>query len=106
MKSRAAALAAIEIERKTLGVDNPLDLGVTLPDPDGVLARFDPVDLSDLLGVSKVWVDATARSIMVENVQKRGFEKCERSWKRDGTVRARANGLKLSDRDAAAIGVA
>jgi isoleucyl-tRNA synthetase len=105
MKSRAAALAAIEIERKTLGVDNPLDLGVTLPDPDGTLARFDPVDLSDLLGVSKVWVDAKAQAITVENVQKRGFEKCERSWKRDGTVRARANGAKLSDRDAAAIGV-
>ncbi|XVJ58814.1 MAG: isoleucine--tRNA ligase [Tepidisphaera sp.] len=104
-KARSAALAAIEVERKALSVENPLDLGVTLPDADGSLGRFDPVDLADLLGVSKVWIDAKATAIKVEDVQKRGFEKCERSWRRDGTVKVRSDGAKLSDRDAAAIGV-
>jgi isoleucyl-tRNA synthetase len=107
MKARAAALVAIEQAKKTLGVDNPLDLGVTVPDADGTLAVFDPVDLADLLGVSKVWIDAKATAVAAEDLTKRAgsWEKCERSWRRDGTVRVRSNGARLSDRDAAAIGV-
>ncbi|GAB4108466.1 MAG: hypothetical protein Kow001_05850 [Acidobacteriota bacterium] len=31
--------------------------------------------------------------------------RCERSWKRDGTVRQRSDGGWLSDRDAAALGL-
>jgi len=31
--------------------------------------------------------------------------RCERSWKRDGTVRERSDGGLLSDRDAAALGL-
>ena len=32
--------------------------------------------------------------------------RCERSWRRDGTVRQRSDGGWLSDRDAEAVGVA
>ncbi|MFM1868543.1 MAG: hypothetical protein RL591_1951, partial [Planctomycetota bacterium] len=32
--------------------------------------------------------------------------RCERSWKRDGTVRQRSDGGTLSDRDAEALGIA
>jgi isoleucyl-tRNA synthetase len=39
-------------------------------------------------------------------VDLRSEPQCERSWKRDGTVRQRSDGSRLSDRDAAAIGVA
>jgi isoleucyl-tRNA synthetase len=107
MKTRSAAMVAIEQARKSLGVDNPLDLGVSLPDTDGTLAVFDPVDLADLMGVSKVWIDPKAQVTAVEDLTKKpgNWDKCERSWRRDGTVRPRSNGAKLSDRDATAIGV-
>src|SRR4051812_44880454 len=81
----------------------PMDFGVVLPDSEGVLSRFDPVDLADLLGVSLVRVDAGAREVVVED--RRGEMQCERSWKRDGTVRKRSDGGVLSDRDADAVGV-
>ncbi|MCH7792231.1 MAG: isoleucine--tRNA ligase, partial [Planctomycetes bacterium] len=40
-KARDAALLALERAKSELGVENPLDAGVTLPDPDGGLGRFD-----------------------------------------------------------------
>jgi isoleucyl-tRNA synthetase len=104
MKARAAGMAAIEQARKSLGVDNPLDMGVTLPDADGTLARFDPSDLADLLGVSRVRCDRAAQAASVADLRQE--PRCERSWKRDGTVRTRRDGGMLSDRDAAAVGVA
>ena len=104
MKARAAGMAAIEQARKGLGVDNPLDMGVTLPDADGTLARFDPSDLADLLGVSRVRCDRAAQTASVADLRQE--PRCERSWKRDGTVRTRRDGGMLSDRDAAAVGVA
>jgi isoleucyl-tRNA synthetase len=81
----------------------PLDFGVTIPDPSGTLSRFDPVDLADLLGVSLVRVDPQAKAIGVEDRRKE--PQCERSWKRDGTVKQRGDGGWLTDRDAAAVGV-
>ena len=75
---------------------------MTLPDPEGHLARFNPIDLADLLGVSLVRVDAKAGQIGVED--RRSQPQCDRSWKRDGTVRARADGGLLSNRDAEAVG--
>ncbi|MBY0313197.1 MAG: isoleucine--tRNA ligase [Phycisphaerales bacterium] len=97
------ATKALEQAKQAMGVENPLDAGVVLPDADGVLARFDPVDLADLIGVSRVTLDAKASAARIEDL--RGQPRCERSWKRDGTVRARSDGGMLSDRDAAAIGV-
>ena len=85
---------------------------VLRPEPDGTfradpaLARFDPIDLADLLGVSKVWIDAGATAARAEDLRLRGWEACARSWKRDGTVKPRSDGGQLSDRDAAALGLA
>ncbi|MCE7974848.1 MAG: isoleucine--tRNA ligase [Leptolyngbya sp. PLA1] len=101
-----AARARVELERAkaSLGVENPLDAGVELPDPEGSLATFDLVDLADLLGVSQVTLSKDLREPRVLDLRER--PRCERSWKRDGTVRQRSDGGLLSDRDAAAVGVA
>ncbi len=106
MKARDAALVALEAAKKAGGdaaVENPLDAGVALPDPGGTLGRFDARDLADLLGVSRVALDPAAHGPGVTDL--RGEPRCERSWKRDGTVRRRSDGGMLSDRDAEAVGV-
>jgi isoleucyl-tRNA synthetase len=56
-----------------------------------------------MLGVSEVRVDSAATEIKV--VDLRGRDRCDRSWRRDGTVKQRSDGGMLSDRDAAAVGV-
>lgn len=104
-EARPAVLKALE-EAKARGIENPLDAGVVLPDPDGALAPF-AAELPELFGVSRVRLDA-ARSVagvaVIEDLREQ--PRCERSWRRDGTVRLRADGGWLSDRDAEAVGVA
>ncbi|MBL8990921.1 MAG: isoleucine--tRNA ligase [Phycisphaerae bacterium] len=97
------ARRAMEFSKAQLGVENPLEMGVTLPDPRRLLAHLEPGDLADLLGVSRVSLDAGASATVVQDL--RAEPKCERSWKRDGTVRARARagGAMLCDRCAAAL---
>jgi isoleucyl-tRNA synthetase len=102
MAAREAGLLAMERGKAAIGVENPLDAGVVLPDPDGVLAGFDPTDLADLLGVSRVELDGSASEPRLLDL--RAEPRCERSWKRDGTVKQRSDGGMLSDRDAAAVG--
>ncbi len=98
MRQRDLWLKAIEDKRQQDDVDNPLDLGVRAAAP----AQLDPVDLADLCGVSRFeLIDGDA----IEVVDLRDEPRCERSWKRDGTVSQRSDGGMLSDRDAAAIGV-
>ncbi len=101
---RDKALLALESAKKNNSVENPLDAGLVLADQNGDLANPDPVDLADLLGVSRVTVDGAAADIKV--VDLREEPRCERSWKRDGTVKLRSDGGTLSDRDALAVGVA
>jgi isoleucyl-tRNA synthetase len=103
MVLRDDALLAMERAKSDMGVDNPLDASVTLPDADGSLEAVDPGDLADLLGVSRVDLDARAESPSVGDL--RDEPRCERSWKRDKTVRQRSDGGMLSDRDAEAIGL-
>jgi isoleucyl-tRNA synthetase len=103
MQLRETAKFALEQAKSQMGVDNPLDAGLVLPNPDGVLNGFDLVDLADLLGVSEVEVDAAASEPKVLDLRAR--PRCERSWKRDKTVRVRSDGGTLSDRDALAVGV-
>jgi isoleucyl-tRNA synthetase len=92
---------------KASGIENPLDAGVVLPNAGGVLDGFDLVELADLLGVSIVRADASATEPSVLDLRDDDkFPRCERSWKRDGTVRVRSDGGVLSDRDALAVGVA
>ena len=102
MELRDGWTKAIEDQKKTLGAENPLDLGITVPaDAKADLAQFDARDLADLVGVSRFAVGGEA--IVVADL--RGEPRCERSWKRDGTVKARSDGGMLSDRDAVAVGV-
>ncbi|MEM9347379.1 MAG: isoleucine--tRNA ligase [Planctomycetota bacterium] len=99
---RDEVMKTLETQRNGLGVDNPLDLGVTAPAPEGVdVLGFDPVDLADLCGVSRFAFGGD--SIVVTDL--RDQPACERSWKRDGTVKERSDGGLLSDRDAAALGL-
>ena len=100
--AREAALKALE-GAKGQGIENPLDAGLVIPDPQGALAPF-AADLADLCGVSRVTLDRAAAAVAVQDLREE--PRCERSRKRDGTVRQRADGGVLSDRDAAAVGVA
>jgi len=107
MQLRDQALKAIETAR-TEGIDgsepldNPLDCGVVLPDPEGTLADFDTEDLADLLGISRVEVSGDAE---LKVVDLRDQPVCERSRKRHATVKERSDGGMLCDRDAQAVGV-
>ncbi|MBX2850970.1 MAG: isoleucine--tRNA ligase [Phycisphaeraceae bacterium] len=102
MALRDQVMKALEAERNTLGVDNPLDLGVSAPAPQGAdVSSFDTADLADLCGVSRFAFEGDA--ITVADLREQPA--CERSWKRDGTVKARSDGGVLSDRDAAALGL-
>ncbi len=93
------ARQVIEPFKKSSGVENPLDLGVTLPDPDGRLGVFNSVDVADLLGVSRA---AFGPALKLDDL--RGQPRCERSWRRDGTVRPRGDAGLLCDRCAEAVG--
>jgi isoleucyl-tRNA synthetase len=55
------------------------------------------------MGVSRVTLDANATDAKV--IDLRNEPRCERSWKRDGTVKPRSDGGMLSERDALAVGV-
>jgi isoleucyl-tRNA synthetase len=94
--------AALE-RAKASGIENPLDAGVMLPEAHHHLQPF-VEDLPDIFGVSRVVMAADQSAI--EIVDLRGEPRCERSWKRDGSVRQRSDGGLLSDRDAEAVGVA
>ncbi|MFM7135350.1 MAG: isoleucine--tRNA ligase [Planctomycetota bacterium] len=93
--------AALE-KTKARGIENPLDAGILVPGSHAHLAEFLD-DLPDLLGVSRVTFAKDQAHIEV--VDLRGEPRCERSWRRDGTVRQRSDGGMLSDRDAEAVGV-
>lgn len=99
---RNSALKALE-DVKAQGIDNNLDAGLILPNPNQKLDKFEQ-DLADLLGVSRITCDKASVGITVQDL--RNEPRCERSWKRDTTVKQRSDGGWLSDRDAQAVGVA
>ncbi len=98
MQQRDAWLKAMEDYRQAHDIDNPLDLGLSA---DGDLTGFAHEDLADLCGVSRF--SRGAAGVSVHDLS--GEPRCERSWKRDGTVMPRSDGGLLSDRDAAALGL-
>ncbi|MCI0365123.1 MAG: hypothetical protein L0219_14700, partial [Phycisphaerales bacterium] len=89
-------------EAKARGIENPLDAEVIIPDPDGSLAKFKS-DWPDMLGVSRVRLDRNPSAPSVNDL--RNEPRCERSWKRDGTVKLRSDGGLLCDRCAQAVGL-
>jgi isoleucyl-tRNA synthetase len=106
---RERALKALE-EAKAAGIENPLDAGVAVgsgidAELPGALTALASVqaDLADLFGVSRVSLGG-AGAVSITDL--RSEPRCDRSWRRDGTVRQRSDGGMLSDRDAAAVGVA
>ncbi len=109
MLLREQAMKRIEQHRSEHDIDNPLDLGVRVAAPDagdgGWLDRFDPVDFADLCAVSRAEFLPAGSAPAIEVVDLRNQPRCERSWKRDGTVKPRSDGGHLSDRDAAVVGV-
>jgi isoleucyl-tRNA synthetase len=90
-------------DAKVAGIENKLDAGVVVPDPKGVLQPF-AADLADLFGCSRVTLDASAETVLVQDLREE--PRCERSWRRDETVKQRRDGGWLSDRDAEAVGIA
>ncbi len=118
---RERVLKSLE-ETKATGLENPLDAGIgvgsaiesLLPGALAALAAVEP-DLADLWGVSRVSIGggagagaaiAAGGSDGVTVFDLRSEPRCDRSWHRDLTVRQRSDGGMLSDRDAAAVGVA
>ena len=99
---RDDALKEIESGKGKLEVKNSLDLGVRIKAPasttDAVAASL--AELADLLGVSQATLETSATDTTVELDDLRELPRCQRSWKRDGTVKERGNGFVLSDRDA------
>ncbi len=98
--ARESAMKALE-EAKSQGIENSLDAGLVIPDTDGALKPF-AAELADLMGVSRVTLDPAAKLVSVTDLREE--PRCERSRKRDGTVRERQDGGLLSDRDAEAVG--
>ncbi|MEM9082755.1 MAG: class I tRNA ligase family protein, partial [Planctomycetota bacterium] len=102
MEARSAGLLALEQTRESGQLDNPLDAQVTLANAGDALGAFEHDDLADLLGVSRVVLgDAVSVQSLAND------PRCERSWKRDPSVRERTwegDKVMLCDRDAEAVG--
>ena len=96
------AQRVLEVSRNDQGIDNPLDAGLVIADADGVMSGFNMDDLADFCGVSRVETTTSGETSVTDL---RDEPRCDRSWKRDGTVKQRSDGGMLSDRDALAVGV-
>ncbi len=103
MAQREGWLKAMEDARQSQGIENPLDLALTVPAFEGS-DRLDTQDLADLCGISRF---AVGEALAVTDLREE--PRCERSWKRDGTVQTYTDGegdeVLLSLRDAQALGL-
>jgi hypothetical protein len=61
---------------KSVGIDNPIDAGIVLPDPEEALVLF-ALELADLFGVSGLQLSTGAGAIEV--IDLRDQPRCERS---------------------------
>ena len=109
MALRGEALRKLEGAKNPAGggLKNPLDAAITARLPKARLQTLQSfeAELADLCGVSRFELLAGSQtSIQIQDI--RDEPRCERSWKRDGTVRQRSDGGWLSDRDAEVLGLA
>lgn len=106
MDIRSKILKALEETKESGGVSNPLDAGVEITLQREAYERIKPFEeeLADLSGVSRAELKEGDNTEVVVN-DLSGEPRCERSWKRDGTVKERSDGGFLSDRDAEALGL-
>ena len=106
MDLRKLCLKALEDARGEGGMNNPLDVALTVTVKENLydeIKKFEP-ELEDLCGVSRFEVLA-GNEIHVELIDLSQEPRCERSWKRGETVKKRSNGRFLSERDASALGL-
>ena len=108
---RSLCLKAIE-KSKEKGINHPMDIGIRASVPKDLLKKLQPFseDCVDLCGVSRFEMigDESIQEIAgarLEIQDLRDQPRCERSWKRDLTVKARSDGGTLSDRDAQVLGL-
>lgn len=102
MNLRREVMKDFEDARERMnGLKNPLDAGVVVKVPAARMERIEPFkeELADLCGMSRFHLEEGSE-LNIEIQDLRGEPRCERSWKRDGTVRERSDGSWLSDRDA------
>ena len=92
LETRKQVLKQLE-DAKHNGIENSLDAGVKIP--NSIHANFE-YDLADLFGVSRI---EFSDSNEIEITDLRNEPRCERSWKRDKTVKEWPNGHILSERD-------
>ncbi|MEQ9618665.1 MAG: isoleucine--tRNA ligase [Deltaproteobacteria bacterium] len=106
MDLRIKTLKALEESKDSDGITNPLDAGVEAYLDSEMYERIKPFEseLADLCGVSRFSV-LDGKNFKIKVIDLSDEPKCERSWKRDGTVRERSGGVFLSDRDAEALGL-
>jgi len=93
-------------EAKGKGISNPLDAGIQLSLNSDSFNTIKPYEheLADLCGVSRFYIkNGKGLEISVKDLT--AEPRCERSWKRDETVKKRSDGGMLSDRDADALSI-
>lgn len=103
---RSKVLKALEEAKESDGVSNPLDAGVEAYLESELYGKIKPFEeeLADLCGVSRFSIKDGENS-KIKVIDLSGEPRCERSWKRDETVKERSDGGFLSDRDAEALGL-
>ncbi|RAP35380.1 hypothetical protein DID80_06495, partial [Candidatus Marinamargulisbacteria bacterium SCGC AAA071-K20] len=95
LEIRSEVLKSLE-NSKEQGIENTLDAGILIGKESNLLSAFQD-DLADIFTVSRVTITEDATELSVTDL--RNEPRCERSWKRDSTVKERENGSVLSDRD-------
>ena len=114
MGLRSDALRVIETSRQSAGVENPMDLWlkcISIHDNGKYFEKFknefgDLCNVSDIESLEIHQDGSGVWPISFEAVNKSSLPQCERSRKRDRTVKLRSDGSMLSDRDADALGLA
>ena len=107
MEFRQNVLKALEVAKSGEdGIKNSLDCGVRVSVPEKLVRDLGPfqAEMVDLCGVSRLQIDSGS-TLQIEVVDLRSEPRCERSWKRDETVKLRSDGGYLSDRDARVLGL-
>ena len=108
MLFRNEAMKRLEEAKASQGKDlkNPLDTSISATVSEERMKTLSPFleELADLCGVSQVHLQV-GDEMRLEVIDIRGLPKCERSWKRDGSVKERSDGGWLSDRDASVLGL-
>lgn len=103
---RSEVLKAFEQAKESMEISNPMDAGAKVSVESERCAALQPFlpELVDLCGMSRFeLVDGDALAVDILDLREQ--PRCERSWKRDGTVKERSDGGMLSQRDAEAVGL-